>query len=218
MDGAFQKPFYRMNKCGHLGDVWSRTNFALRIAESVPLSFGFRDPRCRPFVEEVVDLLEISEVHFEFVAAQPNGSESITSYVESVASYQARYFPTKVKHSPAKAEKLVAFSCDAQWRREEKVPSGLDTAVQDLALLREDYRFVRVGLPMSIGEIVRVSAAATLVLSVDNGIAHVARSVGTPLYLIEHRWGLERGFPTGACSYTKVTIDSLASALNSALG
>ena len=34
-------------------------------------------------------------------------------------------------------------------------------------------------------------------------MAHIARSVGCPLILIQDEWDLERGFPSSVYSYTK---------------
>jgi hypothetical protein len=159
-------------------------------------------------VQDVLDLLDLGRVRLEIVKQRPAASRCVTSFVESAESYETVYYPTKVTYPVRELTKTIAYSFDAQWRRNQKIPLDLDSLLDDLSGRLPDYRLHRVGLPMSLSDIVQTLASSRLLLSVDNGIAHVARSVGVPLALIEHLLPVERGFPRRSCVYTKVTRDN----------
>jgi glycosyl transferase family 9 (putative heptosyltransferase) len=204
---------YRMSKCSHLGDVWARINTALRLSEIAPLYFSCRSGNCYPVVNQVLDLLDMGSAYFRVVRQQPANAQSLNAFIDSPESYKTVYFPTKTRHSCGEATKTIAYSFDAQWHADEKIPPKLDDVLRALSAELPDYCHVRVGLPMSLRDIVETLAAAQLVLSVDNGIAHVARSVSVPLFLIEHLLPVERGFPPNSCFYTKVNHGNIVDAV-----
>jgi len=85
-------------------------------------------------------------------------------------------------------------------------PEGFSKAPPDVMSILTafpDKKFIKLGLPLSIENIVEHLSTCTLLVSIDNGIGHIARSVGCPHVLIEHEWDVERGFPVNQSNYHK---------------
>lgn len=127
------------------------------------------------------------------------------------ASYSCPYYPTKIRHTPNQS-KTIALSLDASWNAISKTPP-LNEPIQKLLKSLPDYKFIQINRKTypDVVSVIELLSRVAILISVDNGIAHIARSVGVPLFLIEHQLSLDRGFPTFACRYQKVIIDTLPS-------
>jgi len=200
-----EMPFYRIRNSFHLGDRWSRINFALRLIEQRHrMGIYLPDQLCK----DIVDALDIGDLqpHLTDVKDRTREMRGLNWYIDQgTRAYSCQYFPTRKRHSPE--ARKIGYSFSANWRAELKIPRHPDKLLNTLRQRFQGFDFVPLGLPhqTTIGELVDVLASVRLFLSVDSGVAHVARSVGTPLFLLEYKWGVERGFPSAACHYTKVT-------------
>jgi hypothetical protein len=199
---------YRLRESFHLGDSWSRLNYALRLLEQGE-EFSIYLPN--RMTRDILDSLDLGTLRPRLLANRrkpdTNSKELFRRIDQGSAAYACNYFPTKVRHRPD--GKVVGYSLDAHWNSLNKVPNGIGRLIGALQSTMPSYTFQPIGQPHqnSIPEVIAALAQLTLLVSVDNGIAHVARSVGVPLYLIEHLHPLERGFPSGQCSYVKVSVD-----------
>jgi hypothetical protein len=205
---ALPKPqrCYRVLRSFHLGDRWARVNYALRLLETgEKFSICVRDD----LTKEILDLLDFGGLSPSFTTATPEDNSASALLIHKIdggtRAYQCSYFPTKKKwHLVAR---VISYSFAANWMTSEKVPPYVDQIISDLRSYLPDYRFVEIGKPhqASLKAVVHVLARARLLLCIDNAMAHIARSVGVPLFLLEHSLPVNRGFPVEACRYTKVT-------------
>lgn len=209
--------YFLMYRCSHLGDNWSRINTALRLSQKQRVYLRCRYRHCVPIVTEILGLLDIQNTDLHVVDREPPDSELVTRLVESAASYGTAYFRTKLKHQAERTRPVIAYSFDANWRADEKIPLDVEQLLVALQAKLPHVRMMRVGLPMTLPEVVQTLSTAKLLVSVDNGIAHVARSVGVPLFLIQHLLPVTRGFPTHACDYTTVTMQNAAETITAYL-
>lgn len=201
---------YRLRNAFHLGDCWARLNYALRLLEAGE-RFAIYLPN--EMTRQIFDLLEIGRLRPHLLkerpTANPDSQEIFRRVDTGSAAYECVYFPTRIAWQPQGWE--IGYALDANWQREAKIPPDVDDIIPALREALPHCTFVPLGLPhqASVTELVARMASLRLVLSVDNGIAHVARSVGVPLFLLEHLHALRRGFPPSRCTYTKVTRQDL---------
>lgn len=206
--------FYRLGSRYHLGDRWARLNLALRRIEGgEEIALYLPDDGAR----EILSSLDIGHIQPNLLAEKPAIDAESRKIIRQISTgetaYRCRSLPAKMRHTPA--GRLVGVSLAANWRPSEKIPTGIENTISSLRSLLPSHEFVSVGKPHqnSVTELVAALARLQLLLSVDNGVAHVARSVGVPLFLLEHLLPISRGFPREACDYTLVkshtVIDSV---------
>jgi hypothetical protein len=199
---------YRLRESFHLGDSWARLNYALRLLEQGE-QFSIYLPN--QMTRDIFGLLDIGSVRPALLPERqkPNAdSKRLFDRIDKgAAAYQCRYFPTKVGHKPEGL--TIGYTFDAQWQVEQKVHPNLKSILEKLRERLPSYTLKPIGQPhqKTVPEVVAALAGLQLLIAVDNGIAHVARSVGVPLFLVEHNWPLLRGFPVENCIYTKVTVE-----------
>lgn len=221
----------------HIGDKWSRLNWAIRLLQSggVPLvnDMPFLPKEGRiisrilarkarmakgvPFVlvfhkedttsQQIIELLDFGDFKPP-IYISPYYTR-IRRLIDCPSSYQVPYYPTKIRYNPI--GNLIACSFASNWNREAKTPHDLYANFWQLKKTLPEYNFVSItkATHPTITSVVDTLSQASLLLAVDNGICHIARSVGVPMFIIEHKWPLERGFPTTVCQYTKVSSDNL---------
>lgn len=186
----------------HLGDFWCRLNYLLREVET-----DHRDRiyeiRCVTedlynFVTQLYNLLDLPEdlINSIEINSKPGGRRA----EDREQTYKCKYFETKKKWSITD-RKVICYSFDASWKANLKIPPDISNILHDADL--KDYKFIKVGLPRTIEDIIDLLSICDVLVTVDNGIAHLARSVKCPTIIVEHKWGLDRGFPRGSCEYIK---------------
>lgn len=209
---------YRVLRNYHLGDRWARLNYALRLLEQGE-EFGLwlSDRNA----EEIIAALDVGTLKPNILVRRPNSdplSRKLIHHIDSgTTAYSCRYFSTFARHSSSGL--TIGYTFSANWRVDQKVPPGLDNTLATLKSELSQYTFVPLGLPHqnSVTELIATLAGVSCIVSVDNGVAHVARSVGVPIFLVEYEHPLSRGFPVTACSYTRVTKESLVKDVAAAL-
>ena len=195
----------------HLGDRWARLNCALRLLEQGN-QFSIYLPD--KFSTDILELLDLGLLQPHIVTSrspdEPYSKPLIRHIDTEDTAYRCAYFPTKLRHRPR--ANAIGYSFSASWRADEKIPPDAGEILRMLKASLPGFEFVAMGRPhqADVTALVRALAGVRLLLSVDNGVAHVARSVGLPLFLLEHQWPVARGFPADACGYTKLTSETAA--------
>lgn len=212
-----QRFHYRICRRIHLGDHWARINFALRLVQSgESFALSIRDETSM----EILSLLAFAPLKVcilqELLPADAR-SRLLWQRIDSAAAYQCAYFPTHMRHVSNNG--TLGFALEANWRAREKIPPGITDLKNRVKDALPQYSHVLLGRPHQRGltELVNALAHVDCLIAVDNGVAHVARSVGTPLILLEHNLPIERGFPPDACSYMRVKITDLPTVLRTCL-
>jgi hypothetical protein len=205
---------YRLLRNFHLGDRWARLNCALRLLEAGDdFALCIRDDLTR----EILELLDVGALQPVLTTETPNDNHISKRLIHRIdsgdAAYRTPYFPTKREWRPN--GQIVSYSFSANYTRAAKVPPQPAQIIEELRSNLPSYHFVEVGKlhQASVTEVVRILAQSHCLLSIDNGIAHIARSVGVPLFLLEHLAPISRGFPPGMCRYTKVTQSNAATVI-----
>lgn len=202
---------YRLRNSFHLGDCWARLNYALRLIQHGE-EFSIYLPN--QMTRDILDLLDLGQIRPTLLPERQKPNEDSKQLFARIdkgaAAYRCEYFPTKMAHQPRGMK--IGYSFDAQWQAEKKVPPNLLSIVENLRSQFPAFTFQAIGQPHqgTVADVVSVLAELQLLIAVDNGIAHVARSVGVPLFLVEHHWPLSRGFPQENCVFTKVTVEDAA--------
>ncbi len=170
----------------HLGDCWASVNHVARraIADGRPrrCSRWAHDPDTgqdidvRDVLEAIV--AELAPRRVEIV--DERGDHELTKAVRCEP-----YLPTTTRWQ-APPRTLVCYALDGVYAADRKcVPAGdADRVLR--ALEHPGYATKRLGKPMTIHEIVEDLSACALSVTVDNGIAHIAHSVGCPRVILEY--------------------------------
>lgn len=201
---------YRLRTAFHLGDCWARLNFALRLLEKGE-RFSIYLPN--QTTREIFEALDIGRLRPHLLrdksVVDPPSRELFGRIESGAVAYQCEYFPTKARPCPEGWE--IGYALEANWKPDLKIPPALSEVIPALASALPHCRLVGLGRPWqtSVKAVVARMTKLRLVLAVDNGIAHIARSVGVPLFLLEHQLPLERGFPRERCNYVRVTIQDV---------
>lgn len=223
----------------HLGDKWARLNFALRLMQSgsIALEHTFPLPKYGRLISRLTaSRTRTMQSQYPFVLVLDKNDETACEIIEALDlgdfsppifytdrptyfrfgtlidnpdGYACPYYPTKITHQSE--NQTIAIALGSGWNSEAKLPPDLKPKLKKLKNDLKRYNFVEITIDShpNIPSLIKELSKAVLLISVDNGVAHVARSVGTPLFLIEHELSLDRGFPTFACKYHKVTVDTI---------
>jgi hypothetical protein len=108
------------------------------------------------------------------------------------------YPRTKIPYTGG--SKKICYTFEANWIVDKKIPPGIERILEVKDF--QEYEFVKMGLPISLEDNVKLLSECAMFVGVDNGICHVARSVGCPSFLIEHLHPMKNGFPYEYCKYT----------------
>jgi hypothetical protein len=211
----------------HLGDVWARLNHAIRGAEQGLWGKDFRyyvilRRRIKWFRGVLLPLINYPRsltfglYTYEEVLAElnvPHGGVQEDMRLQRKLDHEAYgcvYYPTFITHHDP--IKQIAYSFDANYQADLKIPPNVNEILEQLRAALPDYKIVKVGLPMSVPDCVKTLAQSAAYLGIENGISHINRSVGTPMFMIQYRTTTltEVGFPFSACSYTVVTPETAA--------
>ena len=178
---------------GHLGDCWSYMNFLLYKNPQGVIRCTSPNPDRVEFYKRIYNLLNSdTKVIFEV------GSDYDYSYSKSKQMVEFKFLSTKIKY---RAGNYICYSFDANWIVDKKIPQNVDEILKHKSFC--DIQKIKCSLPLSIEDDVYLLANCKLYVGVDNGISHIAKSVGCPMLLIEHIHPLEDGFPSKYNNYIK---------------
>lgn len=178
---------------GHLGDCWCYINYLLNENKDSEIKCVSPNLDRVNFYKSIYDLLETD---VKIIFEQSNTYD--VSHGKKGYLAHCQYKNTKIKYSKGSH---IAYSFDASYMIKEKIPENINEFLQFEEI--KNIPKIRCGLPMSLEDNVKILSNCIFYIGVDNGISHVARSVGCPMLLIEHRWDLEKAFPSNHCVYKK---------------
>jgi hypothetical protein len=119
-----------------------------------------------------------------------------------------RYFSTKMRWTQANADEsdYLSYQFDGNYNGHLNNPPQ-----EHIDLFLQKFPFaVRLGLPLDLYSIVTYLAHSRAAFCIDSGISHVARSVGTPLFLIRNRGDLDVTHKHAVCTRCADIPDALA--------
>jgi hypothetical protein len=195
-------------KCGiyarHLGDYWCRINYMLRLVGEVEEQYDeihFLTPAKRPYMYEMGGLIN-SLLDYPFknklsVKQVPNEEFKLDIHIASkkrcAAAYFCNYYRTERKwENIEKKENKVCVAYDANFCKDQKTPIYLKQLNE---VLSEDFEVVELTHPMTVNEYITHLSECKCFFTVENGISHIARSVGCPIIITEHQYPASTGHP-----------------------
>jgi hypothetical protein len=108
------------------------------------------------------------------------------------------------KHDNSKIYKKITYTRDANWMPDQKLNPEWNTLWDSIKTLQWIEVNKNTGGNLQCQKLI---AESDLFIGVDNGVSHMAKSVGIPMILLEYKLGLERGFPSSIVQYTKATTN-----------
>jgi len=199
---AIQKTTVYCFKVRHLGDNWARLNFNILNVKSNVIIKMKKNNEIN-YYENLLSLLDLSEWPWSIRIAKWNENIQINKKtIDNTSVYKKKYFPTKIKWSKDKMTNTIGYSFEANFLKHEKIPPWLNILI--LKTLFPNLVFIKLGLPMSLSTIITILSSCKCYIGIDNGITHVARSVGCPIGIIEHIYNVEIGHPSDIVSYKKL--------------
>lgn len=193
----------------HFGDIICIISEIERLHnEGYEVLIGDRD------VEEVNNryLSYLSIYNLNWTYKVSGNFVSTYSYRDFSELYKNLPLIPKISHIP-KLYKKITYTKDANWKIDEKLNPEWDKLWGTFP----GVEWIEVN--RNVGDATKCQqliAESDLFIGVDNGVSHLAKSIGTPMILLEHTWELERGFPSNIFSYTKAkTNDEVISIITS---
>ena len=101
------------------------------------------------------------------------------SPTRSYFRYKNSYLPTKIRHSGNRPETIV-YQEDP---RSVKVPAEKVATFFDCMKSYTNYTFIRLGLPVTIEQDIKLASEAKAFIGFESGMTHLCISVGTPIFL-----------------------------------
>lgn len=101
-------------------------------------------------------------------------------------------------HDKEKLYKKITYTKDGYWMADQKLNPEWDSLWGSIT----EIEWIEVN--RNINNTLKAQqtiAESDLFIGVDNGVAHMAKSTGTPMILLEHKLLLERGFPKNVVKY-----------------
>ena len=178
------------------GDTWARLQYVLRSGRYSILHCE-TEKRLK-LLQRLLSTIDCPHRHRllfsledlgEQWGAQPNGH-----FFAAPRIYGCRYYSTLVHWrkeimDPSK----LCYSFDPHWRNSNKGALNPSQIFQSFP----DYQFRRLSwlVKEPVENIIKELATCKLLVSLDNGMAHIARSVGCPHVLIRDGTVIEKHFP-----------------------
>ena len=178
---------------GHLGDCWAYMNYLLDVADGKPIIAVSPNPDRVEWYRRIYDLLEHDDcISFEVSGDYRRKLGKQRMFVDRVYH--------KVKKQYTQTDNTIAYSITARSFNEQDLHRQLTGFVGDV----EEYKYIECGLPMEIEEIVDILSRCTLYVGIDNGVSHLARSVGCPMIFLNARChDITHAHPKQFCDYVQ---------------
>jgi len=196
---ASPKHVYALPTNMHFGDTWCNINYLITLSHHLGI---------HTLVHPGTDLnrrmfnyfSEGTLTFIEFTSKKPTHYFDQDRAIEHLeAILKLPYHHTKYPHKRERS--IIAYAFDANFERENKRPPYVDHIIPTLQNDYRDISFVELGVTIGLDSTMSHLANDIGIICVDSGVAHLARSVGTPMIMIQHNWPLERGFPNSVCKY-----------------
>ena len=180
----------------HLGDMWALTSFILQTGLTAQVTCHSEDIAQK--LRRIASLFDAKSDHVEFTVGDRKPGHFAPWSDDCSVFYGKRYLSTRRRWQARSGGRpsLICFNFGAQWMVADKVPPYVAEVASEL---ERRHNGECIGLPVTLEAAVDRLAECDLFLSVDSGLAHVARSVGCPVAIIEHKHNVFRAFPRDAC-------------------
>jgi len=193
----------------HLGDMWTLANLLVQL--SLRTNVTTHDESTATRFSAILASFADSSTHISILSGTRRDGAFAPDFDDYTQLYARRYLPTRMRWTSqvAAASTHVCYCFDARWNARDKVPPFI---AELKGALHHDFNGIDVSLPMPLDEAIRQLAICRCFVTVDTGLAHVARSIGCPIGVLRFRHPLERAFPAEAC------VISVLSTLEESLG
>ena len=188
--------YYKLMPKQHLGDAWCLLSQILTYNEDAVL-FSTDQTKLNYF-KFLYDFFD-TNVKIEFKESNEGNEYKNICKHPSLVSH--KYISTKIKLNNINSNKIT-YNFDCNWRVDEKVASNIND-------LSKHINMTKVGLPMDLENTIKELSTSKCFIAADNGIAHVARSVGVPVIFIEHLYPMENGHPQKYSNFKLIKWTSL---------
>jgi hypothetical protein len=122
------------------------------------------------------------------------------SYRHFTELYKNPPLIARIQHDNSKIYKKITYTRDANWMPDQKLNPEWNTLWDSIKTLQWIEVNKNTGGNLQCQKLI---AESDLFIGVDNGVSHLAKSIGTPMILLEYELGLERAFPSSVVQYTK---------------
>jgi hypothetical protein len=196
----------------HLGDRWASVNAMLRLSARYGkpamlsrwtyvdlLTYGWID--LKPSLVEILTVLDAPGCTVHIVDEKP------TVDLHAVDVWNRPYYKTHAQWSPENAELMhtIAYQWDGIWNGALKNPPQ-----EHINLFHQRFPFaVQLGKQLDLFSIVTHLAHSLALFTIDSGMSHVARSVGTPMYLCKYQGDLDVTHRETVCTRCRDIPDAL---------
>lgn len=172
---------------GHLGDCWAYMAWLLTREG---------DDRCTKVVSPNSDRVDFYRRIYNLM--DTDGSlvfEVSKEYDQKIGKRRflvdCIYPRTKITYECK--TNIICYTFDANSFVDRKIPPNISKILQVESF--KNYKFVDVGLPLTLEDSIKLLSSCKIFVGVDNGLSHVARSVGCPSFLVEYLFPITNAFP-----------------------
>ena len=183
-----------INKDKHLGDLWATLSYCVVNDAEIVIDDKCDKDRIN-FIKNLLYNFYNSENIKVEVGKKEEGTERIRNHSKMFAH---PYRMTKLLYENFTNKICYAFT--ANWKKEEKIPPWISQLEEKL----KSIDAINIIKPMDINEAIGHLTACKFFITVDSGLAHIARSVGCPLYIIKYKLDITRPYPKEFCDHTVI--------------
>ncbi len=168
------------------GDLWAALSFCLwqsaTTGEPQHISRWAGEQDMKPRLEEMLALFDI----------RPPVSVVVSDLQPDKSMYQdcwsGKRWPCKVRWQPTeRAFPVVAYQLDGKSSAELKNAS----VKEEILFHKQGWTAIKIGLPYSIQTCAVILSKVDAFMGVCSGMAHLAHSVGVPVYLLEYQHSVQ---------------------------
>ena len=172
----------------HFGDRWARTQYILKnIPGECNINCGL--DHHRDVMRDIIDSIDHKRDNIHITKLYFGKSWRFLAHNDSFVSdsevYKTEYYNTKQnwKNSLTNDNK-ICYSFDSNYCNKNKTPENVSSIVD--YLIQRNFQLINVGSHMKMTDVIVALSTCKVFISVDNGLAHVARSVMCPHIIINY--------------------------------
>ncbi len=164
-----------------LGDRWASTNLLIRLAAAKHTQIRVSYAGRRQLHDEIMSVLAAPR-HAILYTDEPG-----TVQLDGFNVWAAEFYPTYTQWSWRNRAQRVTVHFDGVSAAEDKNPPTLEKQrlLATLVMMGYEIRFLHGKMPLT--EVVDELAESLFFISVDSGFAHIAHSVGVPIFLLQYK-------------------------------
>jgi hypothetical protein len=114
------------------------------------------------------------------------------------------FLPTKTTWNIEKVEKKICYGIVSKYAARNKIPPNMDEIMEKLRGMYPGFEFVELSRPLTVADYVRELSSCYFFFGTDNGIGHINRSVGAPMFILRYKHGIDHCFVPEFCNYHEI--------------